>query len=71
MTIEIHGHIESLSTGPMTQIAVTIRIASARSQELLTVFASKEELAQLYYPGKPCRSSSSTNPPGTDSPPRP
>ena len=34
MTIEIHGHIESLSTGPMTQIAVTIRIASARSQEL-------------------------------------
>ncbi len=53
MTIEIHGHIESLSAGPMTQIAVTIRIASARSQELLTVFASKEELAQLYYPGKP------------------
>lgn len=53
MTIEIHGHIESLSTGPMAQIAVTIRIASARSQELLTVFASKEELAQLYYPGKP------------------
>jgi hypothetical protein len=53
MTIEIHGHIESLSVGPMTQIAVTIRIASARSQELLTVFASKEELAQLYYPGKP------------------
>lgn len=53
MTIEIFGHVESLSAGPMTQIAVTIRIASARSQQLLTVFASKEELAQLYYPGKP------------------
>lgn len=53
MTIEIHGHIESLSIGPMTQTAVTIRLASARSQELLTVFASKEELAGLYYPGKP------------------
>lgn len=48
MTIEIHGHVESLGVGPMTQIAVTIRIASARSQELLTVFASKEELSQQY-----------------------
>lgn len=53
MTIEVHGHVESLSTGPMSMIAVTIRLASARSQELLTVFASKEELSTLYYPGKP------------------
>lgn len=52
MTIEVFGHVESLSVGPMAQIAVTIRLASARSQELLTIFASKEELAQLYYPGK-------------------
>ena len=52
MTIEVHGHVESLGLGPMTMVSVTIRIASARSQELLTVFATRDELANQYYPGK-------------------
>ena len=53
MTIIVYGHVENLAQGPGSMIEVTIRLENARSQTLVKVFATLEELAQLYHPGKP------------------
>lgn len=53
MTIEVHGHIESMAVGPLNMTAITIRIESSRARELLTILANQEEIASnLYRPGK-------------------
>jgi hypothetical protein len=62
MTIEVFGHVESMTVGPLGRIVVVIRLESARSQVLVEVLATKEELSSLYYPGKPITMRITPNP---------
>jgi hypothetical protein len=62
MTIEAFGHVESMTVGPVGKIVVIIRLESARSQVLVEVLATKDELASLYYPGKPITMRITPNP---------
>lgn len=52
MTIEAVGLVESMSVGLGDKILVSIRLESSRSQVLIEVLATREELSTLYYPGK-------------------
>lgn len=53
MTVVIRGHVESINVGHKGNHSLTLRLESARTQELFTVEAAPQELAGLYMPGTP------------------
>ena len=51
MTIEVTGHVASMTTGMNNRVRLTIHLEARRSGEPLIVEASKEEMGGLYLPG--------------------
>ena len=51
MTIQVQGHVASMTTGAKGRIRLTITLAADRSESPVIVEATKEELGGLYLPG--------------------
>ncbi len=51
MTIEVQGHVVSMTIGASNRTRLTIALDARRSNEPLVVEASKEEIGSLYLPG--------------------
>ena len=51
MTIQVQGHVASMTTGMKNRVRLTIQLDHARSGEPLIIEATKEEMGGLYLPG--------------------